>query len=44
LRELDIRTVEELSKVTAAKLVEAGIDEATARKINTEAKAKLREA
>jgi hypothetical protein len=44
LRELDIRTVEELSKMTAAKLVRAGIDEITARKINTEAKAKLREA
>jgi hypothetical protein len=44
LRELDIRTVEELSKMTAAKLVRAGIDEITARKINTEAKARLREA
>nr|WP_067293181.1 DUF6519 domain-containing protein [Marinobacterium profundum] len=43
LRQLDIRTVEELSKVTTAKLIQAGIDEATAKKINTAAKAKLRE-
>ncbi|ANG64526.1 hypothetical protein A8C75_20000 [Marinobacterium aestuarii] len=43
LRQLDIRTVEELSKVTTAKLVQAGIDAATAKKINTAAKAKLRE-
>lgn len=43
LRRLDIRTVEELSKVTTAKLIEAGIDAATAKKINTAAKAKLKE-
>lgn len=44
LRELDIRTVEELSKMTTAKLVQGGIDAATAKKINTAAKARLKEA
>ncbi|MFC6671248.1 hypothetical protein [Marinobacterium aestuariivivens] len=42
LRELDIRTVAELSKVTTTQLVQAGIDETTARTISREAKARLK--